>query len=57
MNTAARKATGGNVLDSAHRGASARAGHAQSAGVAESVATAADEAETTTFSVAEATCN
>jgi NTE family protein len=34
----ARKAIGGNVLDSAHRVASARAGHAQSGGVAESVA-------------------
>jgi NTE family protein len=34
----ARKAIGGNVLDPAHRVASARAGHAQSAAVAESVA-------------------
>jgi NTE family protein len=34
----ARKAIGGNVLDPAHRVASARAGHAQSAVVAESVA-------------------
>jgi NTE family protein len=36
--SAARRAIGGNVLDPAHRVASARAGHAQSAGVAESVA-------------------
>jgi NTE family protein len=34
----ARKAIGSNVLDPAHRVASARAGHAQSAAVAESVA-------------------
>jgi NTE family protein len=34
----ARKAIGGNVLDPAHRVGSARAGHAQSAAVAESVA-------------------
>jgi NTE family protein len=34
----ARKAIGGNVLDPAHRVASARAGHTQSASVAESVA-------------------
>jgi NTE family protein len=34
----ARKAIGGNVLDPAHRVASARAGHAQSAAVADSVA-------------------
>jgi NTE family protein len=34
----ARQAIGGNVLDPAHRVAAARAGHAQSAGVAESVA-------------------
>ena len=34
----ARKAIGGNVLDPAHRVASARAGHAQSAAVAESIA-------------------
>ena len=34
----ARKAIGGNVLDPAHRVASARAGHAQSVAVAESVA-------------------
>jgi NTE family protein len=34
----ARKAIGGNVLDPAHRVASARAGHAQSAAVVESVA-------------------
>ena len=34
----ARRAIGGNVLDPAHRVASARAGHAQSAMVAESVA-------------------
>ena len=34
----ARKAIGGNLLDPAHRVAAARAGHAQSAGVAESVA-------------------
>jgi NTE family protein len=34
----ARQAIGGNVLDPAHRVASARAGHAQSAAVAESVA-------------------
>ena len=34
----ARKAIGGNVLDPAHRVGSARAGHAQAAGVAESVA-------------------
>jgi NTE family protein len=34
----ARKAIGGNVLDPAHRVVSARAGHAQSAAVAESVA-------------------
>jgi NTE family protein len=34
----ARKAIGGNVLDPAHRVASARAGHAQSTAVAESVA-------------------
>jgi NTE family protein len=34
----ARKAIGGNVLDPAHRVASAQAGHAQSAGVAESLA-------------------
>jgi NTE family protein len=37
---AARKAIGGNVLDPAHRVASARAGHAQAAGVADSVAAA-----------------
>jgi NTE family protein len=37
-NAQARKAIGGNVLDPAHRVASARAGHAQSAAVAESVA-------------------
>jgi NTE family protein len=36
--SAARKAIGGNVLDPARRVASARAGYAQSAGVAESVA-------------------
>jgi len=35
---AARKAIGSNVLDPAHRVMSARAGHAQSAGVADSVA-------------------
>jgi NTE family protein len=35
----ARQAIGGNVLDPAHRAASARAGHAQAATVAESVAT------------------
>jgi len=34
----ARQAIGGNVLDPAHRVAAARAGHAQSAGVAESIA-------------------
>jgi NTE family protein len=37
-NPGARRAIGGNVLDPAHRVASARAGHAQSAMVAESVA-------------------
>jgi NTE family protein len=36
--SSARQAIGGNVLDPARRVASARAGHAQSAGVAESVA-------------------
>jgi NTE family protein len=35
---AARKAIGGNVLDPAHRVASARAGHAQAAGVVDSAA-------------------
>lgn len=34
----ARSAIGGNVLDPAHRAGSARAGHAQAAGVAQSVA-------------------